>query len=63
MSTEYIVGVTRKNNTKVGNWVSGDPGEYTCKREEATRYATREEAAVVARRETDGKWRGVVQPA
>lgn len=63
MSTEYIVGVTRKNNTKVSNWVYEGPGEYTYKREEATRYATREEAQAVARRETDGKWRGVVQPA
>jgi hypothetical protein len=55
----YRVGVTRKTNVKVNQWVAADG--YTSRQEEAKQFGTREEATQVARGETSGKWRGVVE--
>ena len=55
---KYVVGVTRKTNTKIGSWV-GEDG-YVYSQAKAKEFETYEEAKKVAAGETDGKYRGVV---
>ena len=57
----YRVGVTRKTNSKVTNWVADTESGYTYDESAAKVYSTRDEASKVARSETKGNWRGVVQ--
>lgn len=60
MPTTYIVGVTRKNNTKVSQWV-GENG-YVYDKSEA-KQMSEVDAKATARAETDSRWRGVVSKA
>lgn len=55
----YIVGVTRKTNSKVSQWVADDG--YTSNKAEALVYTSHDEATRRARAESDSKYRGVVQ--